>query len=100
MAEKEAMMFGSGVNEICLPVSWLNGGSKSQTIRTAKTMASKVSIIDSDRNCKMSCLRLAPTTFFIPTSFIRLEAFAVERFMKLMQAITKIKMAIRENNLT
>src|SRR5580693_9950186 len=36
----------------------------------------------------------------MPDCFIRCAVFAVERFMKLMQAITKIKAAIMENNFT
>ena len=39
-------------------------------------------------------------TFLTPTSFIRLDALAVERFIKLIQAINKINRAINENNFT
>src|SRR5262245_51216596 len=86
--------------EICLPVKKLNCGSKSHAHNIERTIADIVSKTDSQRNLKISCLRSAPTTFLIPTSFILLEAFAVDRFIKLMQAITKIKTAIRENSFT
>jgi hypothetical protein len=48
----------------------------------------------------MRNFRSAPIAFFIPISFILLEALAVDKFMKLMQAIINKKIAITENNLT
>jgi hypothetical protein len=38
--------------------------------------------------------------FLIPISFILIEAFAVDKFMKLIQAIRRMKTAIRENIFT
>ena len=62
----------------------------------AKAMAkeSKARIIDSTRNCDTSCLRTAPTTFLIPISLARLEARAVDKLIKLTQAITTMKMML------
>lgn len=57
-------------------------------------------IKDSLRYWKMSDPLCAPTDFLIPTSLAFREALAVERFIKLMQAMTKIKAAIMENSLT
>jgi len=42
----------------------------------------------------------APTTFLIPTSFARFTDRAVERFMKLMQAISMMNTATMLNSLT
>src|SRR5215472_11561987 len=53
---------------------------------------------DSVRNCLTRLIRCEPTTFLNPTSFARFADFAVERFMKLIHAITRIKMAIAPNN--
>ena len=46
---------------------------------------------DSERNCVISIPRDDPPIFFIPTSFARLDDWAVERFMKLIAAISTIK---------
>ena len=56
--------------------------------------------IDPDKYWTISEPRLAPTIFCIPASFIRFNAFAVDRFIKLMQAIIKIKIAIMEKSFT
>jgi hypothetical protein len=48
----------------------------------------------------MSERRVAPTIFCMPTSLIRFNAFAVDKFMKLMQAISNIKMAMIEKSFT
>ena len=50
---------------------------------------------DSARNCFISAYLPAPITFRTPTSLALLDARAVERFMKLIQAITWISTAIR-----
>ena len=52
---------------------------------------------DSPKNCVMSILRDAPITFLIPTSLDRRIALEVERLMKLTQAISNMKTAIRIN---
>ena len=51
--------------------------------------------MDSARNCLTSEYLPAPITLRTPTSLARLDARAVDRFMKLMQAITWIRIAIR-----
>ena len=56
--------------------------------------AISVKRIDSPKNCLTSCDLSAPTTFRKPTSFALFSSRAVDRFMKLMQAIVKIKTAI------
>ena len=45
------------------------------------------SIIDSKKNCRISCLLPEPSVFLTPTSFALFSERAVERFMKLTQAI-------------
>ena len=52
--------------------------------------------MDSIRNCRISCVRAAPTTFLIPTSLERRVDLAVDRFMKFMQAIVNTKAATAE----
>ena len=53
-------------------------------------------IIDSVRNCAIRLFLKEPNTFLTPTSFARLDERAVERFIKLTQAINKIRIAIKE----
>ena len=55
---------------------------------------------DSARNCRIRAFRGAPMAFRIPTSFMRTDAFAVERFIKLMHAISTINRAMRESSRT
>jgi len=49
--------------------------------------------IDSDKNWFISLILVAPVTFLIPTSFALFADLAVLRFMKLMQAMARIKAA-------
>ena len=51
-------------------------------------------MIDSPRNCLIRFVRAAPNTLRMPTSFARFVAIAVVRFMKLIQAMNRIKMAM------
>ncbi len=51
-------------------------------------------------NCLINTPRTAPTTFLTPISFARFTDRAVVRFMKLMQAISKINTAIMLNKCT
>ena len=60
---------------------------------TAIITEKKVSSNASPINCPINADRMAPTTFRIPTSFARFAERAVARFIKLIQAISKIKMA-------
>src|ERR1700681_4016335 len=59
-----------------------------------KALAAKLNIREtntrklvSPRNCRISWVLIAPSTFRIPTSLARLIAWAVDRLMKLMEAI-------------
>ena len=51
---------------------------------------------DSSINCLKSIERSAPNTFRMPTSRARFEEVAVERLMKLIQAIARINKAMAE----
>jgi hypothetical protein len=51
---------------------------------------------DSPRNCHIRDCFNAPETFLMPTSFALFSLLAVDRFMKLMQAINKRKPAMIE----
>ncbi|MNL62949.1 hypothetical protein D3C87_1870250 [compost metagenome] len=55
---------------------------------------------DSLTNCLASNPLAAPTTLRIPTSLARSAERAVVRFTKLMQAISRMKMATTENTYT
>jgi hypothetical protein len=56
--------------------------------------------VDSPRCWKTSDLRITPIAFLMPTSLSLLDARAVDKFMKFIQAITRIKIAMMENNKT
>ncbi len=55
---------------------------------------------DSRIYCIISSFLFAPTVFFTPISLSLVDALAVDKFIKLMQAISNIMMAIAENSLT
>src|ERR1017187_3363004 len=76
------------------PSNWLYQGIASNSKPTDKIQAIVVSKIDSPINCHTRLLRNAPSTLRKPTSLERSTARMVERFMKLMQAINKIKTAM------
>ena len=77
-----------------LPVRALNLGRNNSTITRARVRAIAEIRIDSPRNCFMSWKRLAPTTFRNPTSLVRWTDRAVARFIKLIQAVMRIKNAM------
>ena len=52
---------------------------------------------DSPINCITRSMRSAPIILRTPTSLARLDARAVDKFMKLIQAINWIRMAIPAN---
>ncbi|MBA7548615.1 hypothetical protein ES705_41079 [subsurface metagenome] len=54
---------------------------------------------DSPKNCLISCCLPAPTTFLMATSFVRVIYFAVDRFIKLMHAISSINRERTENKI-
>ena len=77
-----------------LPVTELNAGKKSSTKEMAIKRLIKVVTNDSVKNCKINCLLVAPTAFFIPISLALFAALAVAKLIKLMEAISNIKNAI------
>src|SRR4051794_35971453 len=79
-----------------LPATLLNKGNNNTAAAKAMIAAKRVTITDSVRNCAIKYLRGEPKTFLTPTSRARFEERAVERFMKLTQAISNIKIAIAE----
>ena len=64
---------------------------------TARIRENILRITDSVRNWVISKDLLEPTTFRIPTSLDLVVERAVARFMKLIQAMIRIRMAITEN---
>ncbi len=52
--------------------------------------------VDSVRNCQIRVFLSVPNTFLMPTSLALFAERAVDRFMKLMQAINKINNATAE----
>ena len=76
---------------------WLNDGSNSDTSPTASITAMLLSKIDSPRNCRINALRRAPEALRTPTSRARRADRAVARFIKLMQAINRMKKATAPN---
>ena len=86
------------VKLICrsFPASLPKEGRKTSTSTTAIKTAKKVNRIDSVKNCLTSLALFEPNTLRIPTSFERVEERAVVRFIKLIQAISKMNPAIME----
>ncbi len=70
------------------------------TSRSEIARDNKAITVDSLRYWITSVLLLAPTAFFIPTSLTLLEARAVDKFMKLIQAMRRMKTAMMEKSLT
>ena len=81
---------------ICLSESWLKRGSDSKTVPIAKRKERRLTKTDSVRNCTIKLFLRLPNTFLMPTSLARLDECAVERFIKLTHAISRIKIAIAE----
>src|SRR5678815_3168252 len=75
-------------------VSVLNKGRKNRASNKASIREMKHMMSDSPRNCFINDDLPAPITFLTPTSRARFSDRAVERFIKLMQAMNKMKMAI------
>src|SRR5687767_6380311 len=71
-------------------------GNATEVISTATTVEKATIKNVSKRNCFFKCHLLLPKTFRTPTSFDRLTACAVERFIKLVQAINRINAAINQ----
>jgi hypothetical protein len=62
-------------------------GSINTVIKMPAIMAKKLKIRASPKNRKTRCSAVAPMVFLIPISLILLEDAAVNRLIKLMQAI-------------
>ena len=58
------------------------------------------SIADSKKNCSTNCFLPDPSVFLTPTSFALFSERAVERFMKLTQAISSMINAMMVNSRT
>src|SRR2546430_4018061 len=86
--------------ERCLSTNKLNDGNNKATTIIARIKAMSVKMNDSQKNCVINCFLFEPSVFLMPTSFARFSLLAVERFIKLMQAINRIITAIIENNRT
>src|SRR3981081_679044 len=80
--------------EIFFPERSEKAGRKNSAIRNASRKARMDIIIDSPRNCHTRAFFSAPSTLRTPTSAERLEERAVARFIKLIQAISKVKSAM------
>src|SRR5690554_555091 len=78
---------------IFLPENSLKAGKVAFTSTKAMIHAIKLNRMDSIKNCPTSCPCADPITLRTPTSLALLLAPAVERFMKLIAAINKIKKA-------
>src|SRR3569833_2307114 len=98
------IMMSAGTNHLsdcsvkpnCLPATWLKSGISKKASTIAITADSRVTKVDSVRNCAIKLPRADPNTFLTPTSLARFEERAVDRFIKLTQAINKIITAIKE----
>ena len=75
----------------CLPANWLNKGRSAKAIKNGIITGGLPALSfrnDSARNCTTRFNRFDPKTLRIPTSRARFEERAVERFIKLMHAIS------------
>ena len=84
------------VRGMLFSVNEFNDGNASCTMIMPKPNDITESIMDSDMNCLMSCVRCAPIDFRTPTSFIRFIARDVDRLMKFSIAMTSIKIAVAD----
>src|ERR1043166_5480408 len=87
-------------NDKCLSTRLLNEGKRKQTTAIERRKAANASIIDSEKNCRISCFLPEPSVFLTPTSFALFSERAVDRFMKLTQAIKRMIRAIMVKSLT
>ena len=98
--EMSPIMISGRVNRLAsnsFPASLLKTGSKRIPRPTARIIAIRDWKTDSPKNCRTSWPLKAPTTLRNPTSLERCKERAVDRFMKLMQAISKTKRAAAKN---
>src|SRR5580658_3779855 len=85
-----------GVIVSSFPESWLKRPRNAHAVKTAINAATAVTNIDSVRNWATRYLRGEPSTLRTPTSRARLADRAVERFIKLTQAMSRTKRAMAE----
>src|SRR5215218_2949877 len=83
-----------GEKENSLPETCSNNGSNNKVNSRQMIKDMKESRMASHRNCLTSEVFSAPNTFRTPISIALFEERAVERFIKLTQAISKVTMAI------
>src|SRR5258708_19388191 len=83
-----------------LAASRLKYGSSSQASTIARIKEQRLKSRDSVRNCLTRLPRPEPITFRSPTSLARLADLAVQRLIKLMQAISRMKQATAPHNQT
>src|SRR4028118_1763633 len=77
-----------------LPDTSSNNGSNKKLSPSARTKAIKDKRTASQRNCLIREAFSAPSTFLTPISNALFEERAVERFIKLTHAISKVTMVI------
>ena len=73
------------------PISVLKYGTSSHASNKASIKEKKLYTNDSVKNCLIRLLRREPTTFLMPTSLALPADLAVERLMKLMQAMIRME---------
>src|ERR1700722_975070 len=83
-----------------LPDSVLNTGRRAHARNKARVAPAIVTMTDSVRNWATRYFRGDPSTFLMPTSLARLADRAVDRFMKLIQAINRMNKAMAEKMYT
>src|SRR5450755_25942 len=75
----------------------LKPGIKIKLAKMAMMREMMTIMVDSERNWNIRSLRRVPRTLRMPTSRARFAERAVVRFIKLIQAISRMKMATAEN---
>src|ERR1700722_9426201 len=97
MHQKPILLYGILIKE---PVNALNDGMASCTKYKPSKNDKNVIKTDSNKNWQIRSLRCEPITLRTPTSLARFSDLAVERFMKLIQAIANTSMPIILNKRT
>ena len=78
----------------------MNAGRSNSIKISDKTRAILVRKTDSPKNCQMMLARLAPTNFLRPISLVRFAERAVDKFMKLIHAMSRMNIEIKEKMYT
>src|SRR5262249_3736846 len=87
-------------SDSCLFTILLKEGISRKTAIKEKRNAIKARIRDSKKNCSINCFLRDPNVFRTPTSFALFSERAVERFMKLIQAMRSMIKAMMLKSLT